>query len=284
MPNGYPNIFQGRRHCAQALEETLSALAGRSGVTESEFQRIWMYNIAKSGLLTENGWYCPPPSGAAVLAGTIDDVSRVSFKSLRDEANFANDKEIVWQEGLLFVYCSNVFMPELMPSDFSITLYFGRDPKLLHYFKIASDAARRIAEASLHITSSRQLFSLAQQALQSVGLANTIHSITDVTPLDYGHSLNRIDPLKLGCAPWEGNRLQPKVYKYVSASRTFINDAVDWQLDQVDAYTVEPQIVSLEDPSLPKVTFHYLITQTSGRSVESSIENFFPSTELAMLR
>jgi hypothetical protein len=263
--------------CAQALQEVVSVCFGRSGVTESDFQLTWMQTIERFGELTGNGWYCPPPLGAAVLCATIAEPQRISFRSLRDEANFPSSREIVWPDGLLFTYCSNLHKPLLMPSDFSTILYFGHDPKYLEYFQTASQAARHIAEISLEMTSSRQLFRAGEKILRLKGLANTVHSVSDVTPLDYGHSLNRINASALDCdIPWAGNELREEVCKHVSTSRMFINNVADWRLDEVDAYTVEPQIVSLDDPSLPKVTFHYLVTQTHGRSVEASIEMFLP--------
>lgn len=266
-------ILRGRAHCAAALARTLDRLIGCPGVTEIQLQREWMLDVARSGQLTEGGWYSPPPLGSTVLSGSTREPRRLTFKSLRDAASFPDEREVTWREGLLFVYCSNIYLPEGMPSDFSTTLYFGEDQAFIDYVMRASQCARRIADLSLGMTGSRDLFDAAQRLLAENGFANTVHSVTDVTPLDYGHSLMRISQGNLA----RGGNLEPGVCAEVSSARKFINGASDWRLDQVEAYTVEPQIVDLAKRDLPKLTFHYLISQHDGGVIEDSIEAFLPS-------
>lgn len=262
------DVFRARRLCAAAFERTLVTLFGRRSVTEIAFRDAWLTEISSSMEMTKDGWYSPPLKGASVLAAPSTSAARLRFRSLRDPLSFPSDQLVNWQDGFLYVYCSNLSTETRFPGDFSLTLYFGRDDGILRYFRTAHEAARTLALQSLELVTSAQVFQLGQELLSRNNLVNTVHSVTDVSPLDFGHSLHRVqDHLRIS-----RDELSPNVRQHVSGSRRFINAVTDWSLSEVDAYTIEPQIIPSNDSDLPKVSVHYLLTQHHGSAIDSTTD------------
>jgi len=262
------DVFQARRVCAAALEQTLDELFERPGITELQFRDTWLAKIASNPTMTLDGWYSPPPKGATVLAAPAFAPRRLNFKSLRDPSCFPKDEPIRWREGWLYAYCSNLSVPLRFAGDFSITLYFGHDDAVLRYYRLALSVARELALRSLALECSGQVFRLGQTLLHNHGLTNTVHSVTDVSPLDYGHSLMKVD----SCLSVQTSNLSEEVRETVSRSRKFINDVTNWRLADVDAYTIEPQVKAIQSKQFPKLSFHYLLTQRHGQAIEASGE------------
>lgn len=269
-------IKQGRRIAHDTFVQTLNDLLGKSRVTEYNFLKTWMSYLSKHNEMTKDGWYSPPPSGASILFSSEELPSRLSFTSLRESKYFPSNVEIDWSYGYLFAYCSNIIIPFQFPSDFSITLYFGKKKEIKNHFKKCHRIAREIVNIACNLENSIELFQASERLTVEVGLKNTVFSITDKENLDYGHSLETVSLESLA----DSRKVTPEICNAVSKSRRFINRSDFWSLKEVSAFTIEPQLISIEDPSMPKVALHYILSKKNESFIEDNFEKTLNEFEL----
>lgn len=250
-----PNV--ARKVAAMTFTATLKGLHGNAHVSERDFADAWTAALAAHKSVSVNGWYDPPPGGMALLAG----LSRVSFRTLRDESNWPGSHVIDWGSGALYAYSSVVNVADGMPGDFAVTLYFGDDPAVRAHFLNAYQATREVLAIASVESSSQALFRRSTEIFSEAGLRNCVVSYTDTTPLDLGHTYPVPDEPGLD----EDRRLKPTACDIIRKARRFLNDDSDWDLSANGQFTIEPQLVSSSDFNLPQVTFHYVIDPVSGR-------------------
>ncbi len=233
------------------------------------FAATWLSLLRQVPFVSKNGWYDPPPMGLSVLAATDQDLGRNRFRSLRDPAYWPSARVIDWVSGVLYAYCSPVDLNSGLMGDFAITLYFGNRPKIVDHFRKAHDATARVLECLRPGMSSRELFLHSQVVFTEAGLNNSVHSITDATPVDLGHTLVSHNGL---CHDAHGN-ITPAIKTSLSTRRQFVNATDDWQLTPGLPFTIEPQLVSSSQGDLPKVSFHYLVTIEKDNAVTILMES-----------
>jgi hypothetical protein len=142
-----------------------------------------------------------------------------------------------------------------VPGDFAVTLYLGSDQALLSHFRNAHSATKEIISRIHMKSTSIEVFQQSQHIFEQYGLRNAVTSVTDKVELDLGHSIPRIEK-----EAFQGERqLGARVRDRISLSRRFINGVDEWYLSSAGLVTIEPQLVSLSNPSLPKISFHYMI-------------------------
>jgi hypothetical protein len=218
--------------------------------------RSWCEALGAHEAASVNGWYDPPPQGIAVLSG----LSRISFETLRNETSWPGEHVIDWETGALYGYCSPVNMSDGMPGDFAITLYFGTDPRIRTHFRAAYRATREVLAMACKESSSRALFLRSGEIFRATGLRNCVVSYTDTTPLDLGHTFPVPKEFGLDGA----RRLDAEARDAIRRSRKFLNDDSDWDLRANGQFTIEPQLISTTDHTLPQVTFHYVLDPETG--------------------
>jgi hypothetical protein len=247
-------VNRGRVIVAEAFKRTLRELRERENVTEIDFRDYWHRMVAESGEMTWDGWYTPPLMGMAVLFGTAADPSRVNFRTFRDRESFVSRTVLDPVDGIVLGYASNVHRKTGMPGDFATTVYLGRDPRLLDHFREAADVCREIVAAVRPDLTAGELHAEALAALGRRGLSGTTHSDADPDGHNVGHSLPRlpIGPIS--------HVLSTDQVDALRGERLFVRRGGDWRLDSVDQFTVEPQIVSPDDPTLPKIMLHYVVS------------------------
>ena len=189
-----------------------------------------------------DGWYNPPPRGMAVLFG-----NRVSFNTLRDEKNWSNDTIMNWKEDLLYVYCSPIDKLSGMIGDMSLTLY-------------CYNAVQELFRELNQLENSAELFSCSEQIFAKYQLKNCIISKTDDTPLDLGHTFPKLESLE------EKESLTQIEKQKISK---FINAHSNWKFKEGMQFTIEPQLVSVEDASLPQISQHYLVKKEKNQFIIS---------------
>lgn len=235
---------------------TLKQVMGESLITEIRFRDMWLEHMRQDTDISLDGWYSPPPSGIAVLFANEDKPGRISFRSLRDQKYWPTDRVIDWDTGLLYAYCSPVFIPKGLPGDFAVTLYFGKDPTIIAHFKNAYVATKEVIAAVTDCSNSSQLCRLSQSIFENHGLHNTVVSVTDEAKLGIGHGLPTISP-EFFC---NGRAITDKIIDKLCRSRLFINNIANWALESAGQITLEPQLMSLNNPDLPQVSFHYIVS------------------------
>ena len=218
--------------------------------------RSWAEAMGTHPAVSANGWYDPPPRGVAVLSG----LSRISFETLRNEASWPGEDVVDWDAGALYGYCSPVNTSDGMPGDFAVTLYFGADPAIRAHFLAAHRATRDVLAVACEESSSRSLFRRSGEIFEAAGLRNCVVSYTDTMPLDLGHTF----PVPTQYGLDGERRLNAGTRDTIRTSRKFLNDDSDWDLRASGQFTVEPQLASAADPSLPQVTFHYVVDPETG--------------------
>ncbi|GAA0256137.1 hypothetical protein GCM10010492_66270 [Saccharothrix mutabilis subsp. mutabilis] len=260
-------LNRGRAIVADAFRRTLHELRDRDDVTEIAFRDHWHRLVAESGEMTWDGWYSPPLMGMAVLFATAADPSRVHFRTFRDRESFVSDRVLDPEDGIVLGYASNVHRRTGLPGDFATTVYLGRDERVRDHFRRAAEASREILASITPDMTAGRLHAEALAVLDRYGLRGTTHSDTDPDGDNVGHSLPR-----LSIGPLAGV-LRPDQIAALRGDRLFVRRGGDWRLDSVDQFTVEPQVVAPDDPTLPKVMLHYVVTAKDGVAVCDACED-----------
>jgi len=245
--------FNRARYAAYTgLVETIAFGTQKNNFTELDFRDLWLKNIQKHEGVIASGWYAPPPHGMAVLAGTTNYPSRISFDTLRNEPNWPTNNVINWKTNLLYCYCSPLNNEYGMPGDLAITLYFGNDERIIRHFQNTHKATHEVINALAYVKNSNELFDVSQEIFASHHLKNCVISKTDLLPLDLGHTYPRVlNPLQ--------SNLSADDHKIISKARQFINATSFWDFTEGLQFTIEPQLVSLDDVTLPQISYHYLL-------------------------
>lgn len=237
-----------RQKALDSLCITLDTLYGKCNVSEIDFKNEWYNNLKKQNDIITDGWYNPPPKGMAVLFG-----SRISFDSLRNEKNWSNNTTINWNKDLLYAYCSPIDKISGIIGDLSLTLYFGSDEKIINHIKNCYDAVQEVFNNLNNFQNSQELFIGSEKIFAKHKLKNCIMSKTDNTPLDLGHTFPKLDNLQTKDSLTEEDKTK------ISKARMFINENSKWIFTEELQFTIEPQLISTENPELPQISQHYLV-------------------------
>lgn len=268
FPPGFSLGFnEGRNRAFMSLSETIDHCIGKV-VSENEFRDEWQKRLLVDGVIISDGWYCPPPYGMAVLSGTIEYPSRVSFESLRMEKYWSSDRIINWSSDLFFAYCSPVHIPSGFPGDLAVTLYFGDDREVLNHFRNSYKAVRDVLESIENYKNSKDLFFASQNIFQNYGLKNCVVSYTDQVALDLGHTFP-----KISVSTENGKRfLSDNEKDQIRLLRQFINEKDIWSLSEPIQFTIEPQLISTINKYLPQITYHYLVQYRDGFHICNDVD------------
>ena len=249
---GSPSFNRAREVACLSLEKTLVEMHGEANVTELMFRDRWLDNMRGTGDVLADGWYSPPPKGAAVLTN-----DRVNFDSLRNPYNWSDDTEIYWN-GVLYAYASPIDRESGYIGDISVTLYFGRDNKIIDHVKRCHEATMAVFERLGEAETAGELFRISQSIFEQYHLKSTVISRTDDMPINLGHTFPFLTDVQQKETLSEDDKLT------VSRSRKFLNAGAQWGFEDDLQFTVEPQLVSVDDPSLPKITQHYVVQAKNG--------------------
>lgn len=248
-----------RKKAFNSFYRTLNNLLNKDNISEKDFKNEWQKNLVQETNIIADGWYNPPPKGMAVLFG-----NRVSFDTLRDEKNWANDTIINWKEDLLYAYCSPIDKLSGIIGDMSLTLYFGQDEKIKSHIKNCYNAVQEIFNRLDTMENSKELFLSSEQIFAKYKLKNCIISKTDKIPLDLGHTFPRLGNLQTK------ESLTEEQKQKISKAREFINENSNWKFTEGMQFSIEPQLISMENPSLPQISQHYLVKKKEGKFIISN--------------
>jgi hypothetical protein len=250
---------------AQAFEAfcaTLSELRDKPHVTEVMFRDGWFNRLRKIDSLFASGWYEPPPYGMAVLFASGNNYARMNYQSLRPEASWPGTTEADWSDGFLFAYCSCVSRKTGMPGDFDLTLYFGNDPKLKEHYSHCFATTDKLLNSIGPEDTSRFIFVRSQKMFSDANLRDSVVSFTDTAPLTLGHTFPTLSRSVLASYPSE---LTIEHKNSIRTARKFLNDLDDWPIEEGMQLTIEPQLCSTLDSTMPKISFHYLLQKKDGK-------------------
>jgi len=254
------NFNTGRKIAYNSLVYNLNKCLCKDNITEKYFCELWQESLKKEKDIIEDGWYSPPPKGMAVLSG---DTKRMFFKSLRDKDNWVTDKIINWENDLLFLFCSPVYIPTGIICDFGVTLYFGKNKEIIEHFKNTHDAVLEMFNAISDSHTINEFFQKCQNIFLKHKLKNyATVSRTDPTIYNLGHSLPSIDNIN------KTNGLTGEQRELISTSRKFINSETEWEFFNDVQFTIEPQLSSIDNPKLPRIVYHYIANKDKDGKLE----------------
>ena len=240
-----------REKAHESLKKTLAELYGKDGISEKLFRDRWLSNMSAEGDIFADGWYCPPPFGMAVLFG-----DRITFDSLRNEPNWPGDTVIDWERDLFYAYASPVDKTSGRIGDTSVTLYFGSDRKIRDHIRKCHDAVMAVFGELESVRTGGELFKMSQRVFRDHGLVSDVISRTDSSPVNLGHTFTVLE----GAASKE--ELGKEDRNALSKARMFSNVEAEWGFEDGLQFTVEPQLLSISDPSMPQITQHYVVEKT----------------------
>lgn len=226
-------------------------------ISEQEFCKAWFAEAQKYDNLHAEGWYEPPSGGVSVLSADENNPKRISFQSLRDEEFWPSDRFLAWKNGFLFFYCSPICKQTGRIADLALTLYFGESERIRQHFQNAYRATQEVIYSLKPNASSREIFVRANKIFYEHRLENKTYSYTDQGRPDLGHSFPSL--------PGSFSSLSNEQKSRLSQKRRFLHDASDWPLSDVAQFSIEPQLRSLDDPTLPQVCLHILVSLQGGR-------------------
>ena len=242
-----------RENAVRSLEQTLNEMYGIDEVSEIEFASRWLELMSEDKEVFARGWYSPPPFGLAVLSG-----ERLNFDSLRNKEFWPTETAIDWKDGLLYAYCSPVNKESGLIGDMSVTLYFGDDEKIREHFRNCRAAVQDIFEQLEKVKDPNELYELSLEIFKNRGLHSNVISRTDDQPSNLGHTFTRLSDTEAK------DKLTSEDIEQLSSSRKFLNGKAEWNFEEDMQFTIEPQLLSVSDPSLPKVTHHFVVRKTVG--------------------
>lgn len=77
------------------------------------------------------------------------------------------------------------------------------------------------------------------------------------------------------------DRLTEQEKQQISKARKFINKNTNWDFTEKMQFTIEPQLISTEDFSLPQISQHYLVKKLEGEFIVcKDIENILTEYNL----
>ena len=249
--NGMPGFNSARESACLSLEKTLSELYRKQGVTEVIFKNRWYDNMKPYDVYAD-GWYSPPPKGISVLVN-----NRVNFDSLRNTYNWSDETEIDWN-GVLYAYASPIDRKTGLIGDISVTLYFGNNQKIIDHIKNCHKATLEVFDRIGEAETAGDLFRISQHVFEKYRLKSTVISRTDDMPINLGHTFPCLSNITNQEFMSEADKEE------ISRARRFLNAAAKWKFENGIQFTVEPQLVSVDDSEMPKITQHYVVKACGG--------------------
>ena len=262
MNNKFKICKVTRGIAAESLQKVLAKLLFKQKpISEVDLRDAWLFELRKHKEIFPDGWYTPPPHGIGVLFATEDNADRLKFTSLRHQDYWPKENIFLDREkGFALFYCSPVDKKSGIIGDFGLSIYFGKNKKIIkvitEYLKILTSIFKHIALgmrlADVHI--------FAKNILEKYGFTNEWWvSITDPTGTNYGHTIpatyfswtkKEQKTIQLGEKNWQG------ALRTINLKRKFINAFEPTEIIPGMAITIEPRSIIKNDPKMPTIYFH----------------------------
>jgi hypothetical protein len=270
-------VQRTRTIAAAALAGALSHSVEAS--SERAIRDRWIQNMGKTGSLFPEGWYQPPPTGAAILIGHPEDgFARMNYDSLRTPAIWSRNDISLRNDSLIYGYASPIDRGTGLIGDIGLTLYRGKDQSIWDHLSRCLEVTVRIASFAEVGMELRELFNYAQRQIELADLSNQTSS-TKSGMANIGHTI----PWTYEEYPEEvkqrlilGN--EREIRDLISNARISINDSAAFRIQPTMALTVEPQIASA---SAPLCSYHVIVAFSEAKKITSpSFESLFKAFEM----
>lgn len=271
-----------REIASEALVKVIRQIWEKS-FSERQLKDLWIEELRKSGKLFPSGWYCPPPEGCGVLIGDEKNTGRLNYDSLRKEANWPRpDIKFNIRTGIAYIFASPVDKETGIIGDFGLTVYAGKDQRIINHFKKVYLINQQIVGEIRPGLKVSEVYNQAIHIFSAANLTNNVSSNTDMVGTNIGHSIpGTLEPYsEAELAAIKGDNWQA-AGDLISQKRVFFNGKVDYVFKPGDCFTLEPRLTDLEKPYLPMVSFHTIIRVTKhGAELIEKFDKIFRATKM----
>ena len=249
---------QTRKFGSKALWQSLKELWG-SCFSEKQLRELWLAKIRERRRLMASGWYVPPPKGISVLIAKKENPGRLKYDSLRKSENWPSSIVFDAKEGVLQAYASSIDKSGVV-GDFGVTLYAGKDAKLIGHIKKIYKITLKAAEMVRPGLKIKDYHHQALDMFEKNGLKNITFSSTDLGEINIGHSIpGTIKPFSAKEKKVIGSLKMEEISDLISKKRIFISKKEDYVFKTGDCFTIEPRLISSENSKLPLIFFHMVV-------------------------
>lgn len=273
---------QTRKIASDTLAKVLKqVLENDKEVSETQFRDLWLEELRKHSEIFPDGWYEPPPNGMVVLFASKDNPKRADFISLRPEEYWPKkDIFLDKKEGDAYFFASPTNRQVGLAGDFSINIYFGKDPVIKSHLESSVKLDKQIFEFIKIGMTFSEVFQYADDSIKKLGLRNNIVSITDPGGLNIGHTIpfsyedlsdNELKILKKAQQNWDGFKTM------ISKKRRFVSKREDLKVSPGMAFTIEPALKVISNEEIPMTMFHQiaLIYENGEKELISGFDEIF---------
>lgn len=249
-------IIQARDTTSKIIAASLDNVANAS---EIETRNVLLTQMATHSELFPQGWYDPPPGGASVLWAQ-KPFTRLQFDTLRDPKFWPNETSRFKDETVGMVYLSSVERATKMIGDIALTIYNGADAKIQEHIRAVFTVMYSLAE---HAVVGMKLSDLYAEAINIFNIhGKAIKWMTthhDPMKMNLGHTI----PGSFG-ESFATEGAFENIKEFIRSKRIYINEMESFRIPPTCALTVEARLVDTNDPDLPNVLFHLIVTFSDG--------------------
>lgn len=259
-------IRQTRRVAAASLVRALASFETRP--SELAVCQKWQELIRLCPDIEANGWYQPPPGGVIALIGQPDGFTRISYDSLRNSRHWPSDDIYLFDDSILYSYCSPIHRPTGMIGDIAVTLYRGKNSLIRDGLSRIMDVTARIVKHVAVGMSFSELYDYALGVIQEAGMRNFTYSVSDLHGSDIGHTVPWVSEIyPENVIAWLRNPSSTGIIQLIRDGRSFIHSQNFELIMPTAAFTLEPRL-SVGD--LPPMGFHVIVIIVDGVKVVCS--------------
>ncbi len=253
---------------ALASEIISRCMVDIDAISEASLRDRILFEMAQCKDVFDEGWYSPPPGGVAVLSDT-EPFERLQFQTLRNATWWPTEASQFSKETVAVVYLSPVEKSTGMIGDFGFTFYQGDNIEIKEHIRTCYDAILSVAEHAKVGMSFAELFANATSAFEQARKGvNWMKTISDpLKGINLGHTV----PGTYG-DDFRSTGTFEEIKNEITTKRVYINVAENFVIPETCAFTVEARLADLDNPDLPNVFFHFIVTFSEGK--KEILKNF----------
>lgn len=252
-------------------------LAERRNISEIEFRDLIRSKLLDGKKVHKEAYYNPPPFGIAVLFGSKNNFSRLSFESLRDEKNWPTNRNFFREKDSAGTfYVSPVDMGSAMVGDYGISIYNGKNKEIQKHFKNCVEILRKTSEFAKVGMELRELYNYYNMLVREYGVKKT-HIKLQKQNIKVGDNLGHTipwsyeKPTKKEQGIISGRDFN-KIKNLICSKRIFINSEAKFKIKNTMSFTAEFRSESKKSPVLPNTSFHVMVSFINGK--KTILDNF----------
>lgn len=257
-------MIKTRQYAADCIANVIS---NHEHKTEKQLASALNQKLSENEDLLKCGWYTPPPFGISVLSETKDNLDRLLFDSLRKEQYWPSDTPI-YDDSILFIYCSPAHKHNAVFGDIGITLYAGDDNKISNHLHKALNSLKEIATFTEISREFREICAHAQTVFKQNNVNNdrALLLTTDKDEFNLGHTVpftHELPSIEEQAIIDSGNF--EDIRDLISHKRIYLGPEETFKITENCAFTVEARLEDNDDPTCPNNFYHLIVSFRDGQ-------------------